>query len=397
MTDRPYGEILGTEAGLRLGLSSGSCAQAAAKAALLACLHGEKPSLVTITLPAGRRRFSGKEIPVPVHSVAIRAGEAQAFVVKDAGDDIDCTGGLLIGAKVRLIPGAEGEKVRIDGGVGVGRVTKPGLAGEVGEAAINPVPRRMIRQELEPLLPPGKSCEVTVTVPGGEETAGKTWNPRLGIRGGISIIGTKGVVEPRSDAAYKASVNTVIHHYRENGITDFIVTSGYVGEKFLADRGVSLEGVVTVGDHIGHAVSRLVRDGGKTIIIPAHAGKLVKLCAGIFNTHWKSGDGRLEIIAAYAGACGAGTELIRDILDLKLAENAVELLARNGLNEVWSMVCRNAAERLDLFIEKQCGYGEKDITLGTVVLDLAGNPLACWPEETLESPLLLPEKKEAAP
>ena len=314
MTDRPYGEILGTEAGLRLGLSSGSCAQAAAKAALLACLRGEAPSEVTITLPAGRRRFSGKEIPVPVHSAEIRTGEAEAFVVKDAGDDVDCTNGLLIGAAVRLIPGEEGERVRIDGGAGVGRVTRPGLAGDVGEAAINPVPRRMIRQELEPLLPPGKSCEVVVTVPGGEETAAKTWNPRIGIRGGISIIGTKGVVEPRSDAAYKASVNTVIHHYRTNGITDYIVTSGYVGEKFLAARGVSLEGVVTVGDHIGHAVSRIVRDGGKTIIIPAHAGKLVKLCAGIFNTHWKSGDGRLEIIAAYAGACGARTELIRQIL-----------------------------------------------------------------------------------
>ncbi|ADK79342.1 cobalt-precorrin-5B (C(1))-methyltransferase CbiD [Sediminispirochaeta smaragdinae] len=371
-----YDQELGKVSGMRLGITTGSCAQAAARAALEFLLGIFADKRVEITLPKGHRRYSGRQILVPVESIGATSDGtgAEALVRKDSGDDPDITDGILIGARVRL---KEGNGVEIDGAEGVGRITRPGLAGKVGEAAINPIPRRMIREELLPLLPEGKGCRVEIFVPEGIALAEKTWNPRIGILGGISIIGTKGVVEPKSEEAYKASINRVIHSYLKSGMSRLIITPGYVGEAFLSSRGIALDRVVTVGDHVGHALLRGADHGAKELLLVGHIGKLTKIAVAMFNTHWSSGDARLEVIAAYAGAAGASAEKVRRLLSLSLAEEAVALIHDWGLDEIWNAIARRAAERTEKLVEGRC-------TIGVVLLDLKGHSLGSWPKERVE-------------
>jgi len=371
-----YDQELGKVSGMRLGITTGSCAQAAARAALEFLLGTFADKRVEITLPKGHRRYSGRQILVPIESIGSTSDGigAEALVRKDSGDDPDITDGILIGARVRL---KEGNGVEIDGAEGVGRITRPGLASKVGEAAINPVPRKMIREELLPLLPEGRGCQVEIFVPEGAALAGKTWNPRIGILGGISIIGTKGVVEPKSEEAYKASINRVIHSYLKSGMSRLIITPGYVGEAFLASRGIALDRVVTVGDQVGHALLRGADHGAKELLLVGHIGKLTKIAVAMFNTHWSSGDARLEVIAAYAGAAGASAEMVRRLLSLNLAEEAVALIHDWGLDEIWNAIARRAAERTEKLVEGRCA-------IGVVLLDLKGNALGSWPKERVE-------------
>lgn len=373
---RWYAEELGTIEGMRRGLTTGSCAQAAAKAALELLITGKAADAVDITLPAGKEPYSGKTVRVPVEAAGLRSGTAEALVRKDAGDDPDITNGLLIGARVSLTRQApespDAPSVTIDGAEGVGRITAGGLPGKTGEAAINPGPRAMIRRELERLLPAGTECLVRIFVPGGEETAKKTWNPRIGIRGGISIIGTKGVVEPKSEEAYKVSINRVIQNYAARGMRDYSITPGYVGERWLASRGVPLENVVTAGDHIGHAMARAASRGAKSIHLAGHIGKLAKIAAGIFNTHWKSGDARLEVIAAHAACCGAETGTVRRIMALSLAEEAVSIIEKEHLQDTWLSIAKSVAERMELFLGKK---GFDGIQCSATLLALDGREL----------------------
>jgi cobalt-precorrin-5B (C1)-methyltransferase len=235
----------------------------------------------------------------------------------------------------------------------------------------------MIREELLPLLPEGKGCRAEIFVPEGIALAEKTWNPRIGILGGISIIGTKGVVEPKSEEAYKASINRVIHSYLKSGMSRLIITPGYVGEAFLSSRGIALDRVVTVGDHVGHALLRGADHGAKELLLVGHIGKLTKIAVAMFNTHWSSGDARLEVIAAYAGAAGASAEMVRRLLSLNLAEEAVALIHDWGLDEIWNAIARRAAERTEKLVEGRC-------TIGVVLLDLKGHSLGSWPKERVE-------------
>jgi cobalt-precorrin-5B (C1)-methyltransferase len=373
---RWYSEELGSIEGMRRGLSTGSCAQAAAKAALELLLSGEaalKPTAVDITLPAGKEPYSGKTVRVPVESAELIDGRAEALVRKDAGDDPDITNGLLIGARVFLTRQApEAPPVTIDGAEGVGRITAGGLPGKTGEAAINPGPRAMIRRELEGVLPAGAGCSVQIFVPRGEDTAKKTWNPRIGISGGISIIGTKGVVEPKSEEAYKVSINRLIHSYAAQGMKDYIITPGYVGERYLSSREIPLERVVTAGDHIGHAMAKAASRGAESIHLVGHIGKLAKIAAGIFNTHWRSGDARLELIAAHAAACSADTETVRRIMALTLAEEAVSIIEEKHLQDTWLSIAESVKMRMELFLEKK---GFDSVKCSATLLALDGREL----------------------
>jgi cobalt-precorrin-5B (C1)-methyltransferase len=395
---RDYREALGDVAGMRRGLSSGSCACAAAKAALLSILQEQPLSVVDITLPRGKEPYSGLTVSVPVEGASPTpftvadeesgvdnpAGgpgktrpewSGEARVRKDAGDDTDITNGAIIGARVRLTD-RSGEIV-IDGGEGVGRISSGGTPGRVGEAAINPVPRRMIRENLLPHLPRGRGVEVELFVPRGRELAESTWNPRIGIEEGISIIGTKGVVEPKSEEAYKVSIKSVIVNFRKRGVRRWIITPGYVGERYLTALNIPMDRVLTVGDHMGYAIEEVVKAGADSILLVGHIGKLTKLGAGIFNTHWKSGDARLEVIAAYAAADGADPGTVRRILDLKLAEEAVPILKEQGLLSCCDAICRRINERVTLLTG---GLAKEPISLGSVMLDLSGKPVGSWPK-----------------
>jgi cobalt-precorrin-5B (C1)-methyltransferase len=298
-------------------------------------------------------------------------------VVKDSGDDPDVTDGIKVFSDVSWSD--EGEVI-IEAGEGVGRVSKPGLAVEVGRAAINPTPRSMIERDLTELLPPERGFHVILSIPGGEELAAKTWNPRLGIEGGLSIIGTTGIVEPKSTEAYTATIEAAIGVAAEaSGVaakasassTDpLYLVPGYVGERAVSERfQPPAETIVRIGDHVGFALEACAERAVRKIVLAGHVGKITKVAAGLFDTHSRAGDARLETLAACAAAEGAGPQLVEQLLDLKLAEAAVEPLEAVGLSGAFRRVADRAAARCTAFIDGRC-------EVSVIVLDLRGRLLS---------------------
>ncbi len=287
-------EAQSEEKKLRYGFTTGSCAAAAAKAALLMLLGESDIHNVTIMTPKG--------IPYNAEIVDIERSEdgktVSCAVIKDGGDDPDVTTGSGIYAIVTL---TDGDGIEILGGDGVGRVTKPGLDQPVGEAAINSVPRKMIRENLsEVLLNAGMTecgVKVVISVPGGEELALKTFNPRLGIVGGISILGTTGIVEPMSDRAVLDTIRTQIRVRKASGKDVLIAAPGNYGLKFLKDTyGTTEEEVVLSSNFIYDTVQMAVDEGFEKMLFAGHIGKLIKVAGGIRNTHSRYGDHRMEIL-----------------------------------------------------------------------------------------------------
>ncbi len=310
---------------LKYGISTGACAAAAAKAAVVALLSGPVRQVV-IPTPIGIR------FEIPVKEVKkLENCSAVATVIKTAGDDIDVTNGIAISATVKLTD--EG-KIIIHRGAGVGVVTKPGLQVPVGESAINPVPKKMITDAISEVLPRGKGAEVVITVPEGEKVAEKTQNEKLGIVGGISILGTTGVVKPLSIEAYRRSLVPQLDVALAHGYNRVFFVPGNIGERIAKQLfHVFDDQIVQTGDFVGYLLDRAVEKGVKEIVLVGHSGKLVKLAAGIFNTHHKMGDARNEVIAAYAGAVGATTQTIQQILQANTTEEATEILKKAGLHQ----------------------------------------------------------------
>jgi cobalt-precorrin-5B (C1)-methyltransferase len=303
---------------LRYGNTTGAYATAAAKAALITLL--DKPvDRVGIPSPLGIRfEIFIKECKKLSDDTAV------AYALKNAGEDIDVTDKMQIFATVKL---TDDGKIKIAGGKGVGMVTKQGLPVPVGEAAINPTPRKMIKQAIREVLPQGKGVEVTISAPEGEEVAKKTQNAKLGIVGGVSILGTTGVVRPLSITAYRESLVPQLDVALAQNYERIFVVPGNIGEK-LAKKifNVPGDGVVQTGDFMGYMLEKAVEKGAENIVIFGHPGKLVKLAAGIFNTHHKIGDARMEVIAAYAGAAGADTELLQKLVQSNTTEETIKLL-----------------------------------------------------------------------
>ena len=244
-------------------------------------------------------------------------------VRKDGGDDPDVTTGALIYAEVRL---SDDDGVRLDGGEGVGRVTRPGLDQPVGEAAINSVPRAMIKQGVAEVA---EACgydggfDVVISVPGGEEIAARTFNPRLGIEGGISIIGTSGVVEPMSEKAILDTIRVELRQQKAEGSKVAFTSPGNYGLDFMKENyDMDLDRSVKCSNFIGLTVDMIKELGFEGMLLTGHAGKLVKIAGGIMNTHSREADCRMEIIAAAAAKEGADTELILEILDCLTTEEA---------------------------------------------------------------------------
>ncbi len=311
---------------LRLGYTTGSCAAAAAKAAAYMLLSGglkEEISLLTpkgifLTLKVEEIRRSEKSV-----SCAIR---------KDSGDDPDVTDGTRIFAAVTKsrIPG-----VQIDGGAGIGRVTKPGLDQKVGSAAINSVPRSMIRENVEEvmaLFDYHGGISVTVSAPEGEMLAKKTFNPRLGIVGGISILGTSGIVEPMSEQALIETIRVELRQRRESGARYVLLTPGNYGSDFIRDTlGLKETQFVQVSNFIGDAIDICRELGFSGAMLIGHIGKLVKIGGGMLNTHSKYGDCRMEILAAQAGAEGLPQEKLREMLECVSCDEGLRILQEAGL------------------------------------------------------------------
>ncbi len=327
---------------LRLGYTTGTCAAAAAKAAAWMLLTGKERQTITLTVPKG--------ISLELAICDIHRGEdyVSCAVEKDSGDDPDVTRGTLIYARVALCPH---EGITIDGGTGVGRVTRRGLDQPVGAAAINSVPREMIRKNLEEvccLADYSGGLSVVISAPDGERLAQKTFNPRLGIMGGISILGTSGIVEPMSERALVDTIRVELAQRRAEGKDYVLLTPGNYGSDYIRqDLGIDPALAVQISNYIGDALDICKELGFRGALLTGHIGKLVKLAGGMFNTHSQYGDCRMEILASHAGAAGLSAEKIEELLSCVACDDALRLLKEAGVCEaVLSRLTRKIAENL---------------------------------------------------
>ena len=314
---------------LRCGYTTGTCAALAAAGAARLLLTGQAPSRLSLRTP------KGWVVEVaPVFCRLLEEGGALCAVRKDGGDDADVTHGMLVQAAVVLTPGPG---VSIQGGEGVGRVTRPGLDQPVGAAAINRVPRQMIAravaQELETAAWPG-GAGVTISIPGGAETARRTFNPLLGVEGGLSVLGTSGIVEPMSQQAIVDTIEVEARQARQSGAR-LILTPGNYGADFLAAQGLDGLGVPVVrcSNFIGDALDIAAAQRFEQVLLAGHIGKLVKVAAGIMNTHSRQADCRTELFCAHAAVAGASTALCRRLLDAATTDACIPLLDAEGLRD----------------------------------------------------------------
>ncbi len=344
---------------LRRGITTGTCAAAAAKAAVLATL-GRPAGLVEVASPQGQL------ISVPVAGCRIADGGGAADVVKDAGDDPDVTDGVTVTATVAL---TDAPDIVIRAGEGVGTVTKPGLSVPVGQPAVNPGPRRMIEQALRDVLPAGQGAVVTIAIPGGRELAARTLNPVLGIEGGLSVIGTTGIVEPMSEEAWKTSLTPQISVVKAMGHDTAVFVPGKIGQDIAINRcRLPADQVVQTSNFIGHMLTSAAEQGMRSILLFGHLGKIVKVAAGIFQTHSRLADARLETLAAYAAAEGAPREAVEEILACVTTEAAAAVIGRYPLAGVWPRLAAQASLRAERYVHGR-------LTVGTAIVTMKGDIL----------------------
>ena len=332
---------------LRCGYTTGTCAALAAAGAAEQLLTGQAPERVSLVTP------KGWQVEAELLHTALVGGVSTAAVAKDAGDDVDVTNGMLVFADVCLSrhPG-----IRIDGGEGIGRVTKPGLDQPVGNAAINHVPRQMIRENVEEIqkkLDDFRALQVIISVPEGEELAKHTFNPRLGITGGISILGTSGIVVPMSEEALISTIRVEMEMRKAQGDRVLLVTPGNYGQDFLKTYPwVRADHSVKCSNYVGKTLEFAAELGFDAILFVAHLGKFVKVSGGIMNTHSHEADCRAELLTAQAVRAGADLALAKKLLETGTTEEAVQILKEAGcLKETMEKVTEKIAFYMNYHIE----------------------------------------------
>ncbi len=335
---------------LRTGWTTGACAAAAAKAAARALVTGEPQDSVDIKLP---RKGEERRVLFEVGWCDVDKGGAwaEAVVVKDAGDDPDVTDGAHVTARVSWL---EEPGVELDGGEGVGVVTKPGLGLPVGGPAINAVPRRMISYSVgEVLDPEARGICVVISVPGGERMAEKTTNVRLGIVGGISILGTTGIVRPFSTAAWAASVVQAVNVMGAQGHKEFVLSTGGLTERAAMRLLPHLDEVafIEVGDFTGQALKRAVENGLERCFFVGMVGKISKLAAGVMMTHWTRSRVDNDLLAEITAKAGGPPPLVEEIKSANTARHAYELWRTANLQRAPHLLCEQAAENLVAYAE----------------------------------------------
>ena len=341
---------------LREGYSTGSCAAAAAKAAAIRALGGPCPASAEITTPEERR------LTLPV----IACEDGGCGVIKDAGDDPDSTDGILIKAAVEILP--EAGAVSFFAGEGVGTVTLPGLKVPVGEPAINPVPRAMIERAVREVIG-ARGARVTISAPAGKEVAKRTFNPRLGIVGGISILGTSGRVKPMNEASLLESLTLELNTHAAEGRKAVAVAFAGTGEEALRKAyGIKNRAVVQCGNYIGHLLDESARLGLRRLLIGGHPGKLLKVSAGSFNTHNRTGGGAKEALCAQAAIAGAPANTVKSLYECLTTEEAMRFVREEGLDFLWERLARITSKRCE---ERVFG----DITAAVAFIDNSGNIL----------------------
>lgn len=349
---------------LRYGYTTGSCAAAATKAA---CKHlmtqlndGEMPTLpyssdIKLMTPKGWL------IDVPYDIVSIESNKVVCSVIKDAGDDIDATRGMKIYAKVSI---NTNQDYLLTNGLGVGKITKPGLSVDVGKPAINPVPQKMIHDAVMEILGFDFGVEVEISAPEGVEIAKRTFNPKLGIVDGISIIGTSGIVEPMSEEAIIDTMKVEVSVLAKEGVEILLLSPGNYGRDFAISMGLRTDQMIKTSNFIGAILDEAERQGIQKILWVGHIGKMIKVAGGVFHTHSRMADARMEVLAAHLGMNGAPKELIQRIMAANTTDDAIAMLEDTDYMTVFSQLAKKVSER-----SEQRVFG--NIEIGTVLFSNA--------------------------
>lgn len=329
------------------GITTGTCAALAAAGAVKMALTGKLTDEAAVMTP------SGVIVKEPLHERLINCKSASCAVKKYSGDDPDITDGVLVYAEVTL---NESNEIKIDGGRGVGRVTKPGLQQKIGEAAINKVPLKMIRDAVSNEMEKyGAICgaKVIISIPQGEEIAKKTFNPGLGIEGGISVLGTSGIVEPMSERALIDTIKTEIKYKKANDGDSIMLAPGNYGIDFMRQSmGIDMDRAVKCSNFIGEALDCCADENFKNILLIGHIGKLSKLAAGVMNTHSKIADVRAEVFMANAAFVGADCGVIKQISECVSTDAMADVLKQCGLLRD---TMKRITERAEFYVNKRIG------------------------------------------
>lgn len=341
---------------LRFGYTTGSCAAAASKASIIMLLSKKTIKKIQIMTPKG--------ILLNLNVLDITFGEdfVKCAIKKDSGDDPDVTNGILVYSKVQF---SKDKDIIIDGGMGVGRVTKDGLQCKKGSAAINKVPREMIYKEVKNVCEEFEYKEglyVEISIPEGVEIAKKTFNPRLGIEGGISILGTSGIIEPMSEKALIDTIKVEMKQLKVNGAEYLLITPGNYGESFSRENmEINIENSLKCSNFVGETLDYACEIGVKGILFIAHIGKFIKIAGGIMNTHSKNADCRMEILAAHAGVCGANSKTIKAIMNCITTDEAIEILEKEGLKD---KTMKSISKKIDFYLKNRI---KNEFLVGAVV------------------------------
>ena len=356
---------------LKGGYTTGACLAAGAKAGAM-IMQGEDPG-DRVDIVA----LDGTPVQIPIASVELLAHGVKVEIIKDAGDDPDITNGtsvfitfsFLTQEQLQPVYGQSilYQQILFEAGQGIGHATKPGLSLAVGEPDINPGPRQLVYNSIKDIIG-DKACLVRVDIPAGTELATKTLNPVLGIEGGISVIGTTGVLRPMSEEAFKNSLVPQIEVAKAAGFTTQIFVPGKIGERIATSWGLPTEAMVQTSNFIGFMLEAGADHGLERILLFGHIGKLAKVAAGVFHTHNRVGDARLEVLAAYSAAQGMPAEGVQRILQAVTTEEALPVIEEYGLQSVYQVIAARASYRAERLLFNR-------LQVGTVLVTLQGKLL----------------------
>lgn len=346
---------------LRYGFTTGSAAAAATKAAMLLFFENKTVDEVSIDLPLGGT------LEIKINTTRKRDDYTLASVIKDGGDDPDITHGIEIFSKINL---RDDEKINIYGGLGVGRVTKPGLPMKVGMSSINPVPLKMIEDEVRKILPQGKGVDVEIFVPEGEEIGKRTLNPKLGVIGGISILGTTGIVKPMSEEAFRDTLAIELRMtLANNPEKEVVFVFGNYGKKYVKEHfDIDESKVLVISNFVGFMLDKACEYGVKKIFFVGDLGKFVKVAGGIFHTHSRVSDAKLEILAANALLMGESIENLKKILSSNTTEEAVNYISQK---ETFNLIAKKAKQKCEEYIQRN----GSEIEVNTLIFTSNGREL----------------------
>lgn len=346
---------------LKSGYTTGACATAGVKVALIYFTSGEIVKEVEITA------LDGTNLKIPVAKVEKIGEKVRVEVIKNSGDDPDITNGVSVFTSVKKI---SGDEIFFIAGKGVGKITKNGLQLPIGEPAINPGPRQLIRNVAKEFEIGG--LEVEISIPAGIELAKKTLNPILGVEGGISVIGTTGILRPMSEEAFKNSLVPQIDVAKATGYDTLVFVPGKIGEIIAKKLGFPPESIIQTSNFIGFMLEAATDRDIEKIILCGHIGKLIKVAAGIFHTHNRVADARLETLAAYSAAEGLDSNEVKKILSVSTTEEATKIISSNGLELVYKKIAQRVSYRAERYV-----FGK--IEIGSILADYSGKILGYCP------------------